>query len=424
MFAPNQYHTKKRDTCKREQHERRTTKHYKLELNMRTALVFIFSALAGKNLLVEGQATSSNPLLLPLPTCTDVMIPVTASAENVVFPVTTPISYVTVGGTYNISARYCEPAVNIHSRRNTLQFLVHGITFTKNYWSGLGDPSITHSAGAPYGGQNYSWIDYASNEGYPTLAIDRLGNGLSDHPDPLTVLGTPLQTEIVHQFILKARAGSLPGANGKSFNAIIYAGHSYGSFIGNLLNVRYPNDANATILTGLTSSENFPFVTASLPELVPAATANPAKWGNLPSGYLTLRNVSDYAKGFWYPPYFDPVLEQLDFTTRGPGAYSEFGSVVLPLEVASKYTNPVLDITGQHDAIFCPLPDPASSTKPYTTYDCGPNSGGIISQTGNLYPNASYHFYAPPHSGHLWHLHYDAYAAFGSAHDWLEDKGF
>ncbi|CZR64268.1 uncharacterized protein PAC_14166 [Phialocephala subalpina] len=414
MFAPQQHHRKQRETCKREWRERQNRRHYKLSLNMKTALIFILSACAGKNLIVDAQALPSNSLLVPPPaTCTDVVIPVTASAENVVFPVTTPISYIKVGGTYNISARYCKPANNLHSRRNTLQFLVHGITFTKSYWSGLGDPSITQGAGAPYGGQNYSWISYASNEGYPTLAIDRLGNGLSDHPDPLTVLGTPLQTEIVHQLIVKARAGTLPSANGKAFNSVIYVGHSYGSFIGNYLNVQYPNDANATILTGVTSSENFPFVDAYLPDLVPAATANPVKWGNLPSGYLTLRNVSDYGKGFWYPPFFDSALEQLDFATRGPGAYSEFGSVVLPLEVAGKYTGPVFDITGQHDAIFCPLPDPASSTKPYTTYDCGPSQGGILSQTGKLYPNASYKYYAPKNSGHLWQLHYDAFATFG-----------
>lgn len=33
---------------------------------------------------------------------------------------------------------------------------------------------------APYGGSNYSWVDFASAQGFPTLAIDRLGNGLSD----------------------------------------------------------------------------------------------------------------------------------------------------------------------------------------------------------------------------------------------------
>lgn len=124
-------------------------------------------------------------------------------------------------------------------------------------WSGDGNPSIAHGPGAPYGGSLYSWVDYASDQGYSTLAIDRLGSGLSDRklripnateristnieytdPDPLTVLGTPLQTETIHQLIVKAYAGSLPGAKGKVFNTIIYVGHSFGSFIGNYLNVQ------------------------------------------------------------------------------------------------------------------------------------------------------------------------------------------
>ena len=33
--------------------------------------------------------------------------------------------------------------------------------------------------------EQYSWVAAASKAGYPTLAIDRLGNGDSSHPDPL-----------------------------------------------------------------------------------------------------------------------------------------------------------------------------------------------------------------------------------------------
>jgi len=39
-----------------------------------------------------------------------------------------------VQGTYNISARCCEPATKISSRRDTLQVLLHGITYDRNYW--------------------------------------------------------------------------------------------------------------------------------------------------------------------------------------------------------------------------------------------------------------------------------------------------
>ena len=40
---------------------------------------------------------------------------------------------VPVGGTFNTFARYCEPEVQVASRTNTLQLLVHGATYDRNY---------------------------------------------------------------------------------------------------------------------------------------------------------------------------------------------------------------------------------------------------------------------------------------------------
>lgn len=33
--------------------------------------------------------------------------------------------------------------------------------------------------------ERYSWVAAASKQGYPTLAVDRLGNGESTHADPI-----------------------------------------------------------------------------------------------------------------------------------------------------------------------------------------------------------------------------------------------
>lgn len=41
----------------------------------------------------------------------------------------------TVRGSYNIAGRYCEPEVDITSRRNTLQLLAHPATYDRNYVS-------------------------------------------------------------------------------------------------------------------------------------------------------------------------------------------------------------------------------------------------------------------------------------------------
>lgn len=59
-------------------------------------------------------------------------------------------------GSFNMSARYCEPVNMDPKRATTIQYLQHAITNTKNYWNGL-----TYPVGQD--GSMYSWIDYASN---------------------------------------------------------------------------------------------------------------------------------------------------------------------------------------------------------------------------------------------------------------------
>ncbi len=45
------------------------------------------------------------------------------------------LSGLTVRGDYNIAGTYCEPEVDIPSRRNTLQLLAHPATYDRNYVS-------------------------------------------------------------------------------------------------------------------------------------------------------------------------------------------------------------------------------------------------------------------------------------------------
>ena len=132
----------------------------------------------------------------------------------------------------NIGATYCP---GFGSRAQTLQILIHGpwvlphlasnvqlasdlfsVAYTRSYWFGL------------YYSQSNSWVDYAASLGYATLSIDRLGNGLSDHPDPIVDVQLSYQAEELHQIILQARAGLIPETN-TNFNRIVVVGHSLGS---------------------------------------------------------------------------------------------------------------------------------------------------------------------------------------------------
>lgn len=121
----------------------------------------------------------------PPPQCTDFIIPVAARApvklvgngqipENLDNP-TVLVDFIVsqadsglaallglvgtteTSGTFDMSARYCEPANKAFpARARNIQYLQHAITMTKNYWNGLSYP-------VGYQGDMYSWIYYASS---------------------------------------------------------------------------------------------------------------------------------------------------------------------------------------------------------------------------------------------------------------------
>lgn len=123
----------------------------------------------------------------------------------------------------------------------------------------------------------------------------------------------------------------------------------YSSLTGLLL-TSDPNDADATILTGLTSKYNFGFIeSVFVPAVVSASTVNPKKWSTLNSGYLAIDNKTAFELGFYYPGYFDQGLVDLDWENSGTVGEGELESaLVFGPEVATGYVNPILDITGEY----------------------------------------------------------------------------
>lgn len=188
------------------------------------------------------------------PICTGLTIPVNISATNVEPPSSLDfaslqsflalslarITNLPIKGSYNIFARYCKPEIHIAEQSQQRHLLVHGCQRDHHYWNGY------DSDGEPYHGANYSWVQRASQQGYPTLAIDRLGNGLSDRPDPIFVVQVPADAEVIHSIVEYIKASGL----GDSYSDIVYIGHSYGSVIGQVLMAKYPSDVRRAILTG------------------------------------------------------------------------------------------------------------------------------------------------------------------------------
>lgn len=178
--------------------------------------------------------------------CTNVTIPVSISTTNFKPPAAldfasiqsfvalslAQITSLPIKGSCNIFARYCKPEVHIAEHSQQLHLLVHGYQRDHHYWNGY------DATGEPYHGANYSWVQRASQQGYPTLAIDRLGNGLSDRPDPVLVAQVPANAEVLHAIIKHVKVGGLSA----SHSNIVYVGHSYDSVIGQVLMAKYPSD--------------------------------------------------------------------------------------------------------------------------------------------------------------------------------------
>ncbi|MCJ1331284.1 hypothetical protein MMC10_007973 [Thelotrema lepadinum] len=395
--------------------------------------------------LIEQCSTSPTEQPPSLPYCTDFLIPVSAKApsENLLLTAipdlsnpTILVDFVTshttgllgsllggtVSSTFNISARYCEPANQIANRSQIVQLLVHAITSTKDYWSGLSYPS-------GYNGEQYSWLAYASQAGFPTLSIDQLGAGLSAHPDPISVVQQPLQVAIIHSIMTSLRAGNLsvvsptcpsspsPPSNvtsTSSFNPakgpmpqlnpnscplpslpskkIIFTGHSYGSICGNALATTYPSDADALILTGYTGLFAGGVPTLGSGILLPAATVNSARFGGLEVGYLAQSNEAGLKATF--------------YTVDG----------LTGLSPSPQYTGDVLVVTGSNDTIVC-----ATLT---LGGDCGEGTDSLPAQASAFFPKArSYQYYIPPATGHAPDLHYSWPGTWGVVEEWLIQKG-
>ena len=188
---------------------------------------FIWKPLTTTTLILSTLLTL--PLTSANPTCTYLRIPLTATASNEVFPLPTGLNFSnpaavsafvqTVLGDAGtafplipttfagiIAARYCEPEVKVANRSDVVQVFMSGVTENNLYWFGLGYPN-------GYNGDQYSTVDYASKQGYPTLAIDRIGVGNSTHPDPILQQQLNLEEAVSHQLVTMLKAGTaVPGA--------------------------------------------------------------------------------------------------------------------------------------------------------------------------------------------------------------------
>ncbi|QDS70355.1 hypothetical protein FKW77_008952 [Venturia effusa] len=240
----------------------------------------------------------------------------------------------TVSGTYNINAKLCYPVSSTASNLSTVQFLIHGINFDKLYWNIPGQ----------------SYLDAAAAAGYVTLSYDRLGTGLSDHPDPIQVVQSALHVEIAHQLIQSLRSGAVGGVQ---FQNVVGIGHSYGSIQTVGLAVSYPKDLDAIILQGFTmEGSNIPATIAAFHPSI-AAQNDPVRFGRLPNGYQVVNSAIGDQTAFYRYPNFSPSTFAHLNAKKQTFSLGDFFTLTDPVSPATAFTGPVSVVNGQNDFIFC-----------------------------------------------------------------------
>ncbi|KAI4232319.1 MAG: hypothetical protein L6R40_007419 [Gallowayella cf. fulva] len=255
---------------------------------------------------------------------------------------------ITRKNSYTVAGVYCSSKLRESAAQ--LQVLAHGSSYTKEYWDrgAWGNLPLANS-----------WVDYATKQGYSTLAIDRLCNGASSHPDPQLDCQLTTSTEVLHTLMSLLRNGKaspvipVPGT-------LIYVGHSAGSIAGANLVQAYPRDIDTLILTrypsgpiaGIGAAAYYAGINQTVPNPAPstqgyrpAYLTDPSRFSGFDQGYIAGTKAT--ARRLLYAGNFDPTLPGLDFISRGSSPLGEASYTgVLSF---SAYRGPVIVLTGDLD---------------------------------------------------------------------------
>jgi pimeloyl-ACP methyl ester carboxylesterase len=211
---------------------------------------------------------------------------------------------------------------------------------------------------------------------------------------------------------------------GRTFDEVLYVGHSYGSLIGNVHSKTYPSDIDAYVFTGYTDK-----IKASLTTVVttggfaPAAVVLPNRFGGLAVSYVAASSGTGTYKLF-FTNNSDPALRDLNYVTRGTATLGEYVSGFFSEDIARAYTGPVYVLTGENDSIFC-SPDALGLGTATGHGECGTGPSSIVGQTQSQYPNVvDFEYDIPAGIGHCNILHYGAQEQFKAVHDWLSGQGY
>ncbi|KIP01152.1 hypothetical protein PHLGIDRAFT_131352 [Phlebiopsis gigantea 11061_1 CR5-6] len=294
-----------------------------------------------------------------------------------------------VSNTFTLSGTLCTPK-NSAKHSSYVQMLVHGVGFDSSYWDF-----------SPDGGDTYSYVSAAAGEGYTTFRYDRLGTGLSDHPqDAYNIVQSPTDLAIATQFAAMLRSAQIGGTN---FTKVIGIGHSYGSVQMQALTATAPQLLDGVILQGysVNSTGQLPFLTGGAYQTATAVAPNRFNASEMSNAYVINATPQANQFDFFYFPYFSDAALNRSFITEQPATLGVLFSQTAIQQPANDFTGPVHVVTGAQDFPFCDR-------------DCYavPADGkykNVPAYVQEMYPKTrNFSVYIPENTGHGVNAHYSA----------------
>ncbi|KAJ7245074.1 Alpha/beta hydrolase family-domain-containing protein [Mycena rebaudengoi] len=236
--------------------------------------------------------------------------------------------------TYDVFGVFCQPNTAV-----SYNFLVHGFTYTSQYWSPQAEEF-----------RNYSYTEFACDRGLSSLAIDLVGVGLSSRPANASDVQYATNAAVVSQLARHLKITSII-AGVQPFKKVIAIGHSAGSatltFGATAAGAHSPFDG--FILTGHVNVQ--PGTLPQLPVTMSARDDTPLRWGGLDPNYITTNNRSLFYPA--NPNSFSPrmvIFKAPTISDVGPLSSQLQGGVT---SLPTQYPGPVAKVVGSEDQVFC-----------------------------------------------------------------------
>ncbi|KAK5045486.1 hypothetical protein LTR84_009104 [Exophiala bonariae] len=246
---------------------------------------------------------------------------------------------------YTVSATFCSPQKPGSSKETTVLVATHGLGYDGRYWA------------SSYKPEEYSFAQYALENGYSVFWYDRVGTGRSQ-----IVSGyensVNYQAEILAQIVRKMKIGAYTG--NVTASKVVAVGHSMGSRISNIVLSKYGDLVDGAVLTGMAlgndSIDPFPLA-AVIPRFL--STAFRPRLADTDghdfvrdTGYADFGDIYAHAQLFFRAPYDISTVEYAQ-SIRQPLSLLEFLSVSALNYHAPSFTKPIMLTTGENDFLVC-----------------------------------------------------------------------